>query len=349
MILFVSQWFPSDINKYYAPFIKEHMLALSEQEQLIAITGNITRNSSVRVDDENRVTNYRIPLNPDDNYLYNIIKFNLYAIYYLIKLRRLNFELIVVNVFTSIFFAYFAKTLLKCRLIFIEHWSFWVRRKTAFLSRSLGIFDDVYVVSENVKNSFDKSIQNKTKIVENVVDDTVFDRTSELGKDLIFVGRLERIKRVDRILEAFALAKIDGVNLNIVGTGSELDKLIILTNELGIKSKVIFHGALNKSEIALLFNKSKALLLFSETENKPCVICEANFVGLPVISNNVGGIRYMVNSTNGIVVNNDNVIDYSVAIRRIYTISFDYCSISKNAKQRYSKKTFSKSVLNESN
>lgn len=349
MLLFISQWFPSDENNIYAPFIQEHLNALSGSDYVVAITGNLTFETVVAEEWAEKCVNYRVPLSPNDNFIYNIVKFNFYCLYLLLFKCNTKFETVFVNVFTSIFVAYFCKIRYRTRLVFIEHWSFWVRKRVKFLSLFLAVFDKVYVVSENVRNSFHHRISTNVKIIENVVDSEVFDFLSSYDESLLFVGRLESIKRVDFILRAFALSNLNKFKLNIIGDGSKRQSLEDLAAALNISDRVVFHGALPKNEIAEQMKKSAALLLFSETENKPCVICEAHSVGLPVFSNSVGGVPEMTDPSNAILVENCSISDYANKLGLLESRSFDRGFIRQKALERYSYKAFRDEVMYDSN
>lgn len=349
MILFVSQWYPSDNNEFYAPFIKEHLLSMAEEKPVKAITGNLTEEKKIRVDISDNIENVRIPLNPNSNFIYNILKFNILCICQIFNIRNEKFDLVVFNVFTSVLSAIVCRMMIKSRTVFIEHWSFWVRRKIRWLSLLLFFFDEVFVVSKNVKESFSRKIRQKTKVIENVVDDNIFNFTSTVGNDFIFIGRLENIKRIDRIINAFYLSEEKDSNLIIIGSGSERDNLMNLVSELRLDDRVEFLGSLEKRDIASRLKNARGLLLFSETENKPCVICESHYVGLPVLSNGIGGVTDMVDKTNGFLVMNDSVESYACALKKFQYIDFDRESIRRKAKIKYSRKSFREFLINGTN
>lgn len=61
---------------------------------------------------------------------------------------------------------------------------------------------------------------------------------------VVYVGRLERAKKVDTLISAFAAATLPGdVRLRIVGDGSEREALERLANDLGVSDRVDFAGA----------------------------------------------------------------------------------------------------------
>lgn len=105
----------------------------------------------------------------------------------------------------------------------------------------------------------------------------------------IFVGRLIRLKRIERFLNALALSRqhIPDIQGLIVGTGSEEDNLKKTAEELGLlPDHVQFLGM--RSDVPQLLNKSDILVLCSDHEGFPNVIIEAMAAGLPVITTPAG-------------------------------------------------------------
>ena len=122
---------------------------------------------------------------------------------------------------------------------------------------------------------------------------------SKLGIDpnhkvLLFVGRLEKVKRVDLLLLAFRYLKEkwkhNDIRLLIVGDGSQKERLIQLTKQLGIDNHVIFTGHVPPKKIAEYYRASDLFVLTSISEASPNVVREALACGLYVISTNVGDV-----------------------------------------------------------
>lgn len=64
------------------------------------------------------------------------------------------------------------------------------------------------------------------------------------NKNLMFVGRLDPVKKLDMILKAMKLSEERGhkYNLTYIGGGQEKQKLEVLAKELGLDSRVWFYG-----------------------------------------------------------------------------------------------------------
>ena len=66
------------------------------------------------------------------------------------------------------------------------------------------------------------------------------------GHRFIYVGRLIRLKRVDRIIEAFRVIAAENDSLTIVGAGQEQPRIMDLVRELELESQVrVIPGVLN--------------------------------------------------------------------------------------------------------
>jgi len=90
--------------------------------------------------------------------------------------------------------------------------------------------------------------------------------------------------------------------------GSDDKELMRIAGEMNLlNSTVCIKPAIDYAGVANEMKQSSALLLFSRFENLPCVILEALCCGLPVISSRVGGIEEVIDETNGILVENENV------------------------------------------
>ncbi|MBK1790520.1 glycosyltransferase [Persicirhabdus sediminis] len=107
-----------------------------------------------------------------------------------------------------------------------------------------------------------------------------------LPKDLtqpaiMFLGRLTEAKGAFDAIHAFKQSNIDG-QLWMVGDGADRDKLVALSEKLGVKNKVIFTGFL--SNPYPLLKACKCLILTSYSEGLPTVLCEAIALKTPCIS-----------------------------------------------------------------
>ena len=116
-------------------------------------------------------------------------------------------------------------------------------------------------------------------------------------REILFVGRLSKDKRVEPIIRAVEdMGKagfgeegsgMDGseIRLTIVGDGEEYHNLIPYAGE-----RIRFVGAVPPKEVKEYMQNSDILVMNSSFEGVPMTILEAISYGLPVVSTNVGGI-----------------------------------------------------------
>ncbi len=118
---------------------------------------------------------------------------------------------------------------------------------------------------------------------------------------LFFVGRLEEIKQLDRLIAALPLARaFMPIRLLVAGDGSHRLRLERLVAELGLGDLVTFLGKVSHDRLPGYYNLADALVLPSRMEGVPMVILESLACGTPVIATAVGGIPDLVrNGENG--------------------------------------------------
>lgn len=99
---------------------------------------------------------------------------------------------------------------------------------------------------------------------------------------LLFVGRLEEHKGVDRILEALGRIAARNWVLHVLGDGTESGALRRQADMLGIDSRIIWHGW--AADPWGVVPEASLLLLASRTEGFPVVLLEAMARGIPVLA-----------------------------------------------------------------
>lgn len=104
-------------------------------------------------------------------------------------------------------------------------------------------------------------------------------------RHLLFLGRLEPVKGLDVLLEAFRSAPL-GLRLHVVGTGS----LVGQVNG----ERVTFHGPAGPAEVAGWLHAADLLVLPSRSESVPTALLEAAQAGLPAIASAVGDVPRVI-------------------------------------------------------
>lgn len=138
----------------------------------------------------------------------------------------------------------------------------------------------LYVIYNSL--AYDEQLPLRLSMKENKFYEEHFNNAN---KNIVFIGRLTTVKKLDQILRALSLLKDENLNYNVtfVGDGSEKEKLIALANELGLKD-VWFYGACydEKQICEFLYNAD----LCVSPGNVGLTAMHAMSFGLPVISHN---------------------------------------------------------------
>jgi glycosyltransferase involved in cell wall biosynthesis len=125
---------------------------------------------------------------------------------------------------------------------------------------------------------------------------------------LLFVGRIEEIKRVDRVLDAMKLLRDDerGFRLFLAGDGTMRCRLEEEAAAAGLSSRVTFLGRIPHDELFRYYNMADLLVLPSEMEGAPMVVLESLACGTPVVASAVGGVPHIVRTgVNGFLAAGD--------------------------------------------
>ncbi|MFX1282133.1 MAG: glycosyltransferase family 4 protein [Promethearchaeota archaeon] len=110
-------------------------------------------------------------------------------------------------------------------------------------------------------------------------------------KNILFVGRLIKIKGIDTLISAFKLlkSKINNSRLLIVGEGKQLHFLKKKCENLQIEKDVEFLGFLEGKDLTKIYQTADLFVLPSRWEIWGLVLNEAMAHGLPVIATNSCG------------------------------------------------------------
>src|SRR5438128_3386620 len=139
----------------------------------------------------------------------------------------------------------------------------------------------------------------KIKVIPNGVDSELLSRYSwspPASPRILFVGRLEKYKNVDKILEAFTVLKEKhpSLKLTIVGRGPVKEQLLSHAEHLRLGSSVEWLEGLTKPELYELYQSSTVFVLPSYLEAYGIVVAEAVAVGTPAIVANSSALSEFV-------------------------------------------------------
>ena len=143
------------------------------------------------------------------------------------------------------------------------------------------------------------------------------------GRLILYVGRLVRIKGVDRLIQAMpaVMEKHPDARLVIVGDGPEKKDLLALSQKLQLRQHTFFRAEMPQESLVEWYSAADLFVLPSrinpsgEKEGQGVVLLEAMACGLPVVASNVGGIPSIVkHEKTGMLVRPGDAADISAKI-----------------------------------
>ena len=181
--------------------------------------------------------------------------------------------------------------------------SSWTRAITKHDEKLYEDYDVIVLLSRRLKERFDAyypSLKEKTIVKENRIQVEQILRKSEenltidIEKDkfnIITIGRIEKEKRYDRLLLIAKALYEKEVNFHwyFVGDGCFRSEIERQCEQLHLETYITFTG--NLCNPYPLLKRCDLFVLFSEYEGTPVTIEEAKVLGVPVLANDVGGIR----------------------------------------------------------
>jgi glycosyltransferase involved in cell wall biosynthesis len=125
---------------------------------------------------------------------------------------------------------------------------------------------------------------------------------------LLYVGRLDREKTVDRILAAFEriAGTVPHARLVLVGHGTEAERLRRVAERSPAGDRIRFLGVRPHAETVICYQSADLFLFASETETQGLVLAEAAACGLPAVTVTAPGCEeVMRDGESGLLTKND--------------------------------------------
>ena len=169
--------------------------------------------------------------------------------------------------------------------------------------------DRITVLSAVLKERAKKFGRSDAVIVPNGIHVKSFPEREKVSGRILFAGRLEPMKGVDTLLDAFAIVikHVPHAHLRIVGNGSLRESLSSRHSELVERRRVIFAGFVPVPNVYEEFSKAEIFCGLSRHEAFGNVFLEAQAAGCAVIGTNLEGIPDIVrDGETGVLVPKDD-------------------------------------------
>jgi glycosyltransferase involved in cell wall biosynthesis len=111
-------------------------------------------------------------------------------------------------------------------------------------------------------------------------------------KSVLFIGRLNKYKNLDNLIEAFTSLK--EFSLDIIGVGELENQLKEKVKKLNLQTRVRFLGTIPNHKLPEIINQHEIFVLVSNMEGNPKVLLEAMSCGIACIGSNIPGINQII-------------------------------------------------------
>lgn len=290
------------------------------------------------------------------------ISFNFFSYW---KANELEFDIIIANGVFATISGFFLKKLKKCKLISrpggvasdqpqydiflrlildaLEKFAYKNADTIVFLSegekegfhKKLGVVPKKYVIIPTAVNAdrFSIKASEKNKLRKSFN----FEKTNCI---ITFVGRLNKVKGTEYLIEAVKMMNDDKLRCLIVGDGPEMENLIKLA---GNDKRIVFTG--HRIDTPQILSISNIFVLSSLSEGLPISLLEAMAAAKACIVTDIGlPVKHMKNA---LVVNPKNSSEIKNAIEILISNPKLAKKIGKTARSEVVKKRLWKKVVNE--
>ena len=146
-------------------------------------------------------------------------------------------------------------------------------------------------------------------------------------KIILYIGRLNKVKGLDLLLNAFSKTEKNDYKIVLVGKGPEEIALKSLAMTLGIEDRIIFAGFYSGIDLYAWYDVANYFILPSVYEPFGAVVNEALVYGCPVVASKYIGALDFIDESNGFVFDPLNETEYpkvlNIAMNRYSKVSSD--------------------------
>jgi glycosyltransferase involved in cell wall biosynthesis len=200
--------------------------------------------------------------------------------------------------------------------------------------QAMKIADKIVVLTESDRQSYGK-FSNKVICITNPLTLDNNGKVANLDEKIISISCRYKIKHKGLdYLAQIAKELPDDWRIAIAGTGTknEINELIKLIDEAGVKNKFLLRGPISGTELLNHYQDSSIYVMTSRWEGFGLVLTEAMNFGLPIISfENSGPNEILRNGKDGILIKQGDIEDFSKQLIRLIN--------SKKLREEYSIKS----------
>lgn len=365
-MLWLAGWYPTDENPFAGDFIKRHFKAFHDSDifkesgeslHLIHFATSFTYKSkefwnvvkAMRVKDCD-FAEFIIPVFQSRFTLFKPLNFLWYyfvGFYVLLSYFKLHSVKYVhlqaadkVGFLASVF-----KGWKGYKLYYTEHWAifnndapdrydqrnFWFR----YYYKQVWQKTDLFVSISNAMNQSMAKTYSEEKeyiVVPNVLDQAFeadlmsksisTEKINASNLRILHISNFEKRKNIPIIIQAFQQFRkqFPLATLTLVGGALDPNYCLDLTS-------VFIYPSSPVQDLITHYRNNDVFVMYSDSENAPCVITEALCYGLPVISNNVGSIAEMLAAENGIVIERNAANE--LGIEQLFTALLEFSQKSQ--------------------
>lgn len=180
-------------------------------------------------------------------------------------------------------------------------------------------------------------------VIPNVVDERRFSLGEPSSNKFVFftLSGLTDQKGLDHLLEAIALwnPPADCFEFRIGGDGPMRATYQAMAEQLGVADRVRWLGAVSREDAPRLFRECHIYVMPSRHETFGVVYAEAIASGKPIIATRCGGPEFIVNETNGRLVEIGDTMGLSETMKQMaeHWNEFDPAAIRQDFERRFSR------------
>ena len=209
-----------------------------------------------------------------------------------------------------------------------------IKNKTSVYKKATKLI----TVSQMVKESIEAS----SVVINNWYPPIVQDKKSLNNDYVLAVGRLEKVKGFDLLIQSWINIKD---NLIIIGSGKEYDSLINLISQHNLDTKIQIIDEMSQEDLVDYYKNASMIVISSRSEGGPRVALEALYQEIPVISTNVGHMAEILPKE--LLAEPDNLESLKDLIETyVGNENYSQDSIYEYIKQEFSGISQSKKILN---